>query len=304
MNKIHYCPISPIQRQFGLYVTGAGHELTKPSEPYPHEYHSSDYYFTWRNGRALADWEYQLLYIREGKGTIQFKRGKSIAIGGGTIIILHPGEWHRYRPDPKTGWSEAYIGIGGEYLQHIVSEPFFPQSPTIIRITPNGRFDHDLLALVEEIQSSSAEHPYTLALKTATLIASLCENQIARHGKTSHNVTIRKANLHIAHHLGEVVDFAALANRLGMGYTLFRRCFREYNGMAPLEYQIALRIRRAMHLLASTNVPIAQIASETGFGTPAYFSRFFRKATGASPIEYRRRHAAPSLSSHRRARPT
>ena len=299
MNKIHYCPISPIQRQFGLYVTGAGHELTKPGEPYPHEYHSSDYYFTWRNGRALADWEYQLLYICEGKGTIQFKRGKSIAIGGGTIIILHPGEWHRYRPDPKTGWSEAYIGIGGEYLQHIVSEPFFPQSPTIIRITPNGRFDHDLMALVEEIQSSSAEHPYTLALKAATLIASLCENQIARHGKTSHNVTIRKANLHIAHHLGEVVDFAVLANRLGMGYTLFRRCFREYNGMAPLEYQIALRIRRAMHLLTSTNVPIAQIATETGFGTPAYFSRFFRKATGASPIEYRRRHAAPSLSNRR-----
>ena len=109
MNKFLYCPISPIQRQFGLYVTGAGHELTKPGEPYPHEYHSSDYYFTWRNGRALAEWEYQLLYIREGRGTIQFTRGKSIALGGGSVIILHPGEWHRYRPDPRTGWSEAYI---------------------------------------------------------------------------------------------------------------------------------------------------------------------------------------------------
>ena len=80
MNKIHYCPISPIQRQFGLYVTGAGHEITKPGEPYPHKYHSSDYYFTWQNGRALADWEYQLLYIRDGHGTIQFKRGKSIDV--------------------------------------------------------------------------------------------------------------------------------------------------------------------------------------------------------------------------------
>ena len=288
MNKIHYCPISPVQRQFGLYVTGAGQELTKPGEPYPHEYHSSDYYFTWRNGRALPEWEYQLLYIRDGRGTIQFKRGKSIAISGGSVIILHPGEWHRYRPDPKTGWSEAYIGIGGEYLQHIVSEPFFPLSPTIIRIAPNGRFDHDLLALVEEIQSNSAEHPYTLALKTATLMASLCEGNAVRTGKTSHNVTIRKANLHIAHHLGEVVDFAERARRLGIGYTLFRRCFREYNGMAPLEYQIALRIRRAMHLLASSNIPVAQIASETGFRTHAYFSKFFHERTGSSPIQFRR----------------
>ena len=143
------------------------------------------------------------------------------------------------------------------------------------------------MALVTEIQSSSAEHPYTLALKTATLIASLCESQISRHGKSSHTVTIRKANIHIAHHLGEVIDFAELAKRLGMGYTLFRRCFREYNGMAPLEYQIALRIRRAMHLLASTNVPIAQIARETGFHSPAYFAKFFHDRTGRSPIQFR-----------------
>ena len=298
MNKIHYCPISPIQRQFGLYVTGAGHEVTMPGEAYPHEYHSSDYYFTWRKGRALADWEYQLLYIREGKGLIEFERGKSIQLYGGSVIMLHPGEWHRYRPDPKTGWSEAYIGIGGEYLQRILAEPFFQSAHTIIRIEPNGRFDHDLMGLVDEIQSSSAEHPYTLALKTVTLMVSLCESPAAQHGKSAHNVTIRKANLHIAHHLAEVVDFPALAKSLGMGYTLFRRCFRAYNGMAPLEYQITLRIRRAMNLLASSGVPIAQIASDTGFATAAYFSRFFRKATGASPTEYRRRHAAPSLSSH------
>ena len=300
MNKIHYCPISPIQRRFGLYVTGAGHELTKPGEPYPHEYHSSDYYFTWRIGRTLAEWEYQILYIRDGQGTIQFKRGKSIPLRGGAVIILHPGEWHRYRPDPKTGWSEAYIGIGGEYLQHIVSEPFFPKSPIIINIEPNGRFDHDLMALVEEIQSSSAEHPYTLALKTATLMASLCENPTTRHGNSSHNVTIRKANLHIAHHLGEVVDFEKLANRLGMGYTMFRRCFQQYNGLAPLEYQITLRVRRAMHLLASSNIPIAQIAAETGFRSQTYFSKLFHDHTGLSPRAYR----ANSYAMHATARPS
>ena len=89
MNKIHYCPIGQIQRQFGVYVTGAGKETTNPGEPYPHAYHSSDYYFTWKKGRALADWEYQLLYIRTGKGEIEFQRGQRIPIEGGTVIILH-----------------------------------------------------------------------------------------------------------------------------------------------------------------------------------------------------------------------
>ena len=287
MNKIHYCPIGQVQRQFGLYITGAGKEVTKPGEPYPHDYHSSDYYFTWENGRALADWEYQLLYIRSGKGVIEFSRGKSIPVQGGAAIILHPGEWHRYRPDPETGWSEAYIGIGGESLKRMIAEPFFKNPPTIIQQQPNGRFDLDLIALVDEIQAGSVEHPYTLAMKAATLLASLFESPATLHGKAAYNVVIRRANLHIAHHLGEVIDFPDLARQCGMGYSLFRKCFQAYNGMAPLEYQIALRLRRAMHLLVSSDVPIAQIAEETGFQSASYFSKFFHRRIGTSPIKFR-----------------
>lgn len=292
MNKIHYCPIGQVQRQFGIYITGAGKEVTKPGEPYPHAYHSSDYYFTWKNGRALADWEYQLLYIRSGSGVIEFKRGKSMPVKGGTVIILHPGEWHRYRPDPKTGWSEAYIGIGGEFLEHMFAEPFFRSPPTIIRLQPDGPFDHDLTALVDEIQAHSVEHPYTLAMKTMALVATLFERPANLQGKTAYNVAIRRANLHIAHHLGEVVDFPALARKCDMGYSLFRKCFRAYNGMAPLEYQIALRLRRAMHLLASSDIPMAQIASETGFRSPAYFAKFFHERVGMPPTQFRARENA------------
>ncbi len=288
MNKIHYCPIGQIQRQFGIYVTGAGREKTEPDEPYPHSYHSSDYFFTWRKGRVLPDWEYQLLYIRSGEGEIEFQRGKHIPVCGGTVIILHPGEWHRYRPNPRTGWSEAYVGIGGKFLERFMSPPFFSKPPTIIHLAPQGKFDRDLMALVEEIRSTSAEHPYTIALKTLQLLATLFEGDSNRRGIGVHNVSIRQANLHIAHHLGEVVDFPELAARFGMSYSLFRKRFKAYNGMAPLEYQLALRIRRAIHLLESSDVPIAQIAEETGFKSHAYFSRLFRARTGCSPIRFRR----------------
>ena len=276
-----------MQRQFGIYITGAGKEVTEPVEPYPHAYHSSDYYFTWKKGRALADWEYQLLYIRSGQGVIEFVRGESIPVKGGAVIILHPGEWHRYRPDPKTGWSEAYIGIGGELLNRMIAEPFFKGPPTIIQLQPDGLFAHELIALVDEIQASGVEHPYTLAMKTAVLLASLFERPASLHGKAAYNVVIRRANLHIAHHLGEAIDFSDLARQCGMGYSLFRKCFQAYNGMAPLEYQIALRLRRAMHLLASSSVPIAQIAEETGFQSASYFSKFFHRKVGASPIQFR-----------------
>jgi AraC-like DNA-binding protein len=286
-NKIHYCTVGTVQRKFGLYLTGAGSEATKAGEAYPHEYHSSEYYFTWRNGRRLPEGEYQLLYIRNGRGVIEFERGKSIPVAGGSVIILHPGEWHRYRPNPKVGWSEAYIGIGGDYLDKILCEPFFPSSPTIIKIEPDTRFDRELMSLVSEIQFESAEHPYTLALKTAALMMSLCEGHARPHGKSAHNVTIRKANLYISAHLNETIDFAALAHSYNMGYTLFRRCFSEYNAMAPLEYQNAMRIRRAMGILTGSNLPVAQIAADVGFHSAAYFSKFFHAHTGMTPIQFR-----------------
>lgn len=288
-NRIHYCPIGVPQRRFGAYVTGAGREVTNPGEPYPHDYHSSNYYFTWEKGRKLADWEYQILYIRSGRGVIEFKRGKTIQVSAGTLIMLHPGEWHRYRPDGQTGWDEAYVGIGGDILERIVAPPFFTVHPTIVNLPPNGWFDRELLALIDAIQSDSGEHPYTLAMKAVTLIASVVERNHPYDAADAHNVTIRKATLHIGHHLGEFIDFEDLAKSLGMGYSLFRQRFCEYTGLAPLKYQNALRIRRAVHLLASTDAPIAQIAEELGFNSPAYFARFFRKATGRSPSAARLR---------------
>lgn len=43
-----------------------------------------------------------------------------------------------------------------------------------------------------------------------------------------------------------------------------------------------------MHLLESSNVPVAQIAEETGFQSLSYFSKFFHDRTGQSPSQFRR----------------
>ena len=63
---------------------------------------------------------------------------------------------------------------------------------------------------------------------------------------------------------------------------------KAYNGMVPLEYQIALRLRRAIHLLKSSDISIAQIAEDVGFTSLAYFSKFFHDRIGSSPTQFRR----------------
>ena len=51
-----------------------------------------------------------------------------------------------------------------------------------------------------------------------------------------------------------------IAREVGMGYTWFRRVFREYVGMAPAQYQHTMRLNKARELLATTAHSISEIA--------------------------------------------
>lgn len=66
--------------------------------------------------------------------------------------------------------------------------------------------------------------------------------------------------------------------------------FRRHLDATPHRYLIERRLRAARHLLASSDQSVAQIAGACGFSSSAVLCRVFKKETGSSPGEYRRRH--------------
>ena len=74
-----------------------------------------------------------------------------------------------------------------------------------------------------------------------------------------------------------------------LGYTWFRRVFREYVGMAPAQYQHTMRLNKARELLATTAHSISEIAYALGFESVSAFSLFFRLRERLSPSQYRAR---------------
>lgn len=67
------------------------------------------------------------------------------------------------------------------------------------------------------------------------------------------------------------------------------RVFRRATGQTPIDYLIRLRVQKAMRRLLDTDLPITDIALETGFSDSNYFTRQFRKALGETPTAYRKR---------------
>lgn len=78
------------------------------------------------------------------------------------------------------------------------------------------------------------------------------------------------------------------ADRLCVSHERLRQACVRTTASSPLELLNARRLLEAKRCLLYTNMSVALIAEHCGFGDPAYFSRFFARAAGKSPLQYRK----------------
>jgi LacI family transcriptional regulator len=64
--------------------------------------------------------------------------------------------------------------------------------------------------------------------------------------------------------------------------------FIEHFGATPLEEIHRRQLDRIRQLLIETDMPIAELARQTGFRYQEYFARFFKQHTGLTPTKFRR----------------
>jgi len=83
-----------------------------------------------------------------------------------------------------------------------------------------------------------------------------------------------------------------LAKVSGISQAHFARSFKYAFGVPPHRYLLTRRIERAKALLRDTDLPITEIAFQTGWNSLGTFGRIFRDVTGESPSELRAREKA------------
>ena len=84
------------------------------------------------------------------------------------------------------------------------------------------------------------------------------------------------------------LSLADLLTDAHMSKSYFLRLFRRYMGTTPYNYLVNFRITQAKELLVLTDHRVTEIAQEVGFGDASNFSTRFAKATGQSPLQYRK----------------
>ena len=113
----------------------------------------------------------------------------------------------------------------------------------------------------------------------------------ARHD----DAAIGRAQDWIHSHAVEGVRFDDLAVEIGMSPRNFIRRFKAATGATPLAYLQKLRIATAKRMLETGQSPIQEVSCRVGYEDLIFFRNLFKRHTGLSPGEYRRRFGARSL---------
>jgi AraC-like DNA-binding protein len=79
-----------------------------------------------------------------------------------------------------------------------------------------------------------------------------------------------------------------VARAVGVDPSHFSRVFRRYRGLSAKRFLSSLRLRHGASVLATTSIPISEIAHSLGFTDQAHFTREFKRWAGKPPDSFRR----------------
>ena len=105
----------------------------------------------------------------------------------------------------------------------------------------------------------------------------------------SHSGLVRECICFMHENLNARLSVTDIAEQVHLSPSRLSHLFKAETGMSIMGYLARARLDEAKRLLASPNASVARVAEQVGFADPAHFSRYFKRAEGISPSDYRQR---------------
>lgn len=281
---------------WGLVVDNVGQaEIGNGYKVYPpKEGHPTDYYFTPSNGRILDN--YQLVYISSGKGIYFTSPNESIQITTGDMLIIPPYTWHSYYPDKKTGWHEYWIGMHGPHLDTRFKNGFFGTSKLVYKVGVREDIIQLFNQAIDFAFSEKNTYQQTLAgmgnLILGMAIYYDC-NQNFMNDIVAQQIDQARSIMRENFLLG--ITSKEVAQQINMGYSWFRKLFKEYTNVSPARFILELKLQKAKSFLLNTSLSVKEISYMIGYEDATYFTTLFKKHIGVTPLAYRKQYSSTQL---------
>lgn len=223
-----------------------------------------------------------LVYLDNCRAEYTLPNGERILAEPGSLVYA-PAE-SRYlirifdRKDPYAGT----VGTNFLLLDHM-REPFLlSDSITVF----SGIDCRNLVSELAQISASMVPSPARMKARFYDILMRLCDDH--RMGLESRFQIIVKGIRYLENDPDQTLSIAEIAAMCNISEIYFRRLFKAYAGLSPIDYRINSKLERSKQLLRYEDLTTEQIAALLHFSTPSYFCKQFKKHTGRTPSEYRR----------------
>ena len=235
--------------------------------------------------------DYQLLYIAAGKGEFYFKGSKEPTIvTKGNMILFRPGEpqvYYYYAVD-KT---EVYwVHFTGWEVEEYLERYELPHDENVFYTGVSPDYPWIYNQMIRELQLQRVNHEDMISLYMHHIFITI--NRYIKERRETKNDTINdieRAAHYFKDNYNKQISIEQYAAEHLMSVNWFIHSFKSVMKMSPMQYIISLRIAMAKGYLENSAKNIAEISNQVGYENALYFSRLFRKYTGMTPTEYRKK---------------
>ena len=230
-------------------------------------------------------------YVLRGKGIVT-ENDKTFRVKAGDVFILHARNYHDYRADPDDPWSKLWVQVSGPVvpeilraygLSHVNHIPDFDLKDEILNI-------RKLINKSTDVETIDREGPRLFLDLVQKIHAELVR-------RSSEKEPPSLAEL-VRMHIDDLSDGYTTLDELSGVFHVTKqhliRVFKSRYGITPHEYILNRRVAIAQSLLKKTNLSVKQIAEQLRFCDAAYLTDFFRRRTGQTPLEFRKKYRTES----------
>lgn len=234
----------------------------------------------------------EILFVVDGKGTVEID-GRTFTFAKNDIVIYNPDVLHAEQSSADEPLEVDFIAFDKIQLKNLPLNFILPPNANcIFNAAPFAAVLTQLFDLIREELTVKDEF-YSEIVKNASYALLMYIFRVIN--RTIDSVTLlNKANIlnfvlpYIEKNFLENISLSDIAEECFVNKYYLSHVFTENFGMSVGQYIRGKRLELAQTYIRETREPISEIACQCGFSDPAYFNRLFKKATGLTPLQYRK----------------
>ncbi len=242
-------------------------------------------YSIYKRGDFVTINRWHCLYFVTGGGGSFTEKGKTHSLHKGDFFFIRPGEPIAYCTHDKLKY--YWIALCEEHAEEIAGVLKLTRDCPVRPAKYARRVEWIFNSVLDWGKPTSKSY-FTAVSALMQILSAECDAEllpdlVEKHKSLAESIK-QTIDLNFRKSEFSVNDAAQL---LYISHSLMSRVFKEVMGITPVAYLIDMRLRYAAELLHESDVPIKELAAESGFSDSGYFMRQFKKKFGMTVKEFR-----------------